>query len=135
MHIECPSCSTDNKIEFGENIICSECKKSFAGHSFKKFKKPVLSATAALFIGAFGTYKIDQVFLTDQRYPLNVEYELIDNCVNSSRTLRNSVRNIEKTQLCICALERTMEEISYKQLRKSESEFLTRFRSNIASCN
>jgi|SRR5690554_7427011 len=135
MHIECPSCSTDNKIEFGENIICCECKKTFAGHSFKKFKKPVLSATAALFIGAFGTYKIDQVFLTDQRYPLNVEYELIVNCVYSSHTLRNSVRNVEKTQLCICALERTMEEISYKQLRKSESEFLTRFRSNIARCN
>jgi hypothetical protein len=135
MHIECPSCSTDNKIEFGENIICYECKKTFAGHSFKKFKKPVLSATAALFIGVFGTYKIDQVFLTDQRYPLNVEYELIVNCVYSSHTLRNSVRNVEKTQLCICALERTMEEISYKQLRKSESEFLTRFRSNIARCN
>lgn len=135
MHIECPSCSTDNKIEFGENIICYECKKTFAGHSFKKFKKPVLSTTAALFIGVFGTYKIDQVFLTDQRYPLNVEYELIVNCVYSSHTLRNSVRNVEKTQLCICALERTMEEISYKQLRKSESEFLTRFRSNIARCN
>lgn len=135
MHLECPSCSTDNKIEFGENIVCSECKKSFAGHSYQKFKKPILSATTALFIGAFGAYKADQILFEDQRYPLNVEYELVDGCVNSSRTLMNSYRKAEKTQVCLCALEKTMEEISYNQLKKSESDFLTRFRSSIANCN
>lgn len=135
MQIECPSCATDNKIEFGENIVCSECKESFAGHSYKKFKKPLLSATTALFIGAFGTYKADQIFFEDQRYPLNVEYELIDSCINSSRIPMNSYRQTEKTQVCVCALEKTMEVISYEKLKKSESEFLTRFRSSLASCN
>lgn len=135
MHIECPSCSTDNKIEFGENIVCSECKESFAGHSYKKFKKPLISATTALFIGAFGTYKADQIFFEDQRYPLSVEYELIDSCVNSSRTLMNSYRLVEKTTVCVCALEKTMKEVSYKELKKNESEFLTHFRNSITSCN
>ncbi len=135
MHIECPSCATENKIEFGENIVCSECKESFAGHSYKKFKKPLLSATTALFIGAFGTYKVDQIFFEDQRYPLNVEYEIIDSCVNSSRILMNSYRQTEKIQVCVCALEKTMEVISYKELKKSEPEFLTRFRSSLTSCN
>lgn len=135
MHIECPSCSTDNKIEFGENIVCSECKESFAGHSYKKFKKPLVSATAALLIGVFGTYKAEQIFFENPRYPLNVEYELIDSCVNSSRTLRSTFQNTDKTQTCICALNKTMEVISYKELKKSELEFLTRFRSSIASCN
>lgn len=135
MHIECPSCSTDNKIEFGENIICNECKESFAGHSYKKFKKPLVSATTALFIGVFGTYKADQIFFEGQRYPISVEYELIDSCVNSSRTLFNSFQYSDKTKTCICALNKTMEVISYKELKKSESEFLTRFRSSIASCD
>lgn len=135
MHIECPSCSTDNKIEFGENIICCECKKTFAGHSYKKFKKPLLSATTALFIGAFGTYKADQILFEEQRYPLNVEYEIIDSCVNSSRILMNTYRQTEKTQVCVCALEKTMEVISYKELKKGESEFLTRFRGSLTSCN
>lgn len=135
MHIECPSCSIDNKIECGENIVCSECKESFAGHSYKKFKKPLVSATTALLIGAFGTYKADQIFFEDQRYPLSVEYELIDGCVNSSRTLFNSFQYLDKTKTCICALNKTMEVISYKELKKIESEFLTRFRSSIASCD
>lgn len=135
MQIECPSCSTDNKIEFGENIVCSECKGSFAGHSYKKFKKPLVSATTALLIGVFGAYKADQLFFEDQRYPLIVEYELIDICVNSSRMLLNSSQYSVKTKTCICALNKTMEVISYKELKKGESEFLTRFRSSIASCN
>ena len=135
MQIECPSCATDNKIEFGENIICNECKKTFAGHSYKKFKKPLLSTTAALAIGAFGAYQIDQVFFEDQRYPLNVEYELIDSCVNSSRKPMYSDQKIQKTQTCVCALEKTMKEVNYKDLKKSESVFLTRFRSSLTSCS
>jgi hypothetical protein len=134
MQIECPSCSSDNKIEFGENILCSECKESFAGHFYKKFKKPFISATTALFIGAIGTYHADQIFFEEQRYPIKVEYELIDSCVNASRTLINFERQAKKTQVCVCALEKTMEEISYKELKKSESVFLTRFRSSISSC-
>jgi len=135
MQIECPSCSTDNKIEFGENIVCSKCKESFAGHSYKNFKKPLVSTTTALLIGAFGTYKVDQIFFEDQRYPLSIEYELVDACVNSSRALLNSFQYADKTQICICALNKTMEVISYKELNKNESEFLTHFRSSIASCN
>lgn len=134
MHIECPSCSADNKIEFGENIVCSECKESFAGHLYKKFKKPLISTTTALIIGAFGTYKADQIFFEEERYPLSVEYEIVDSCANSSRVLSNSNLKIEKTQVCICALEKTMEEVSYKKMRKNESEFLTHFRSSISSC-
>lgn len=134
MHIECPSCSADNEIEFGENIVCSKCNKSFAGHLYKKFKKPILSATTALFLGVFGTYHVDQIFFEDQRYPLGAEYEIIDNCVNSSRMLMNKYRHAEKVQLCVCVLEKTMEYVSYKELKKSESEFLTRFRGSISSC-
>lgn len=135
MKIQCPSCLADNQIEFGQNIICGECKKTLAGHSYKKFKKPFVSATAALFIGAFGTYKTDKIFFEDQRYPLSVEYELVDSCANSSHKLMNSHQQAEKTQVCICALEKTMEAISYKDLKKSESEFVTRFRNNITSCD
>jgi len=134
MQIECPSCSKENNIEFGENILCSECKKSFAGHYYKKFKKPLISASTALFIGIFGTYKADRILFEDQRYPLNVEYELIDSCVNSSRMPMNAYRHANKTKVCICALEKTMEDISYKELKKSESKFLTRFRERISSC-
>lgn len=134
MHIECPSCSKDNEIEFGKNIVCSECKESFAGHSYKKFKKPFLSATTALFLGAFGTYKVDQIFFEDQRYPLKVEYEIVDSCVNSSSRLMSSHQQNKKTEVCICALDTTMKAMNYKEYKESESGFLTRFSESVKSC-
>lgn len=135
MHIKCPHCSADNKIEFGENIVCGECKKSFAGHSYAKLKKPLVSATTALFIGVFGTYKADKIFFEEQRYPLSVEYELVDSCVNSSRMPMRSIQYSEKKKTCICALNKTMEIISYEELKESESEFTTRFKNSIYICN
>lgn len=134
MYIECPSCNTDNEIEFAKNIKCSKCKESFAGHSYRKFKKPLISATTALVAGGFFTYQADKLIFEEERYPLKVEYELVDSCVNSSRIWMSTDRHIKKTQLCICALEETMKVISYKELEKSEPEFLARFKGNIADC-
>lgn len=134
MHIECPSCSANNEIEFSNNILCHSCNKTFSGHSYKKFKKPLLSATTALIIGMYSGYKADQYFLQDQRYPLKVEYELVDNCINSSSVLMTQYYQVEKSKVCTCALEETMKTISYKELVENESGFLTRFRGNLASC-
>ena len=135
MHIECPSCQLENKIEYAENISCSACKESFSGHTYKRFKKPLISATTALIIGIYGTYKIDDTYFDEQRYPVNIEYELIDNCVNSSsRVLRNS-QYITKKEVCSCALEQTMIKINYSELKKNESNFLTRFKNNIRKCS
>lgn len=75
------------------------------------------------------------MFFEDQRYPLNVEYELVDSCVNASRTLMSLYRQADKTQLCICALQKSMKAISYKELKKNEPEFLAHFRGSISSCN
>ncbi|WP_105259002.1 hypothetical protein [Pseudoalteromonas sp. T1lg88] len=135
MQIECPSCKTDNKVEFGDNILCNECKESFGGHSYKKFKKPLISASTALFIGAFGAYKLDKNFIEQQRYPVELEYELINSCVNSDRSALTSSLFVNKTKACICTLEKTMDEVSYKQLKESESTFVTHFRSNINLCS
>lgn len=135
MQVECPACSTGNKIEFGEHIVCCECKKTFAGHSYKKFKKPFLSTSAALFVGVFVTHNVEQAFFDKQRYPLSVEYELIDSCVNSSRMPRTAYRQVDKTKVCLCALDKTTHTISYKDMKKSEPEFLARFKHSIASCS
>ena len=134
MHIVCPHCSSENNIGNTYNVACGACNKTFSGYAYKRFKKPLISATTALLIGASGTYNIDKAFIEDKRYLIGVEYELIDSCVNSSRNFMNSNQRENKTKVCICALKETMNNISLKQMRKSESEFLTHFRNNIPSC-
>ncbi|MFM2483768.1 hypothetical protein [Celerinatantimonas yamalensis] len=134
MNIECPSCSEENKIEYGENIICNKCGTTFAGHTYKKFKKPLLSASSALLIGVFGTYKIDQLYLNEQRYPVKIEYEIIDSCVNSDQRAITNHQYLEKKERCSCALELTMDSISYKEATSDDSKFLQKFRSNLNHC-
>lgn len=135
MQVICPHCSTENKIEYSKNIICNKCKTSFSGHTYKSFKKPLASAATALVIGAIGAYEIDKRFIDETRYPVRVEYELIDACVNLSRVPLTSRQRVKKVKICICALENTMKNVSFKDMQKSESKFVTRFRTSIASCS
>lgn len=134
MHIECPSCQIENKIDYADKILCSSCKESFAGHAYKKFKKPLISASTALIIGIYGTYKVDDLYFDEARYPVAIEYELIDSCVNSSSRVLNKNQYIEKKKACSCALASTMEDVSYKEMKESESKFITRFKNSINQC-
>lgn len=134
MLIECPSCSEENKVELGDDVVCKACNGSFSGYSYSKIAKPLISATTALCIGAFGALKIDKHFLEEQRYPVSVEYELIENCANADTWYSSYGQHAKKTQLCICALEKTMSDVSYKEMSESESTFVTHFRKNIATC-
>lgn len=135
MEIECPSCATANKIEFGENILCSKCKESFSGHYYQKIKLPLVSSVSALLIGAFGHNYIEEKVFSEARYPIEAEFEIIDSCTNASSLPMSSSYKAQKTKVCICALEKTAEEISFEDIDKSESEFLTHFTNNISSCN
>ncbi|MBF4312821.1 hypothetical protein EAY03_23960, partial [Vibrio anguillarum] len=84
MKIECPHCQTDNDIEFAENIACKECEKSFKGFKFSKRK--LVSASTALAVGLFGGYKVNGA-LEDERYPIEVEYAIVDTCINSAKNM------------------------------------------------
>lgn len=135
MHIVCPNCASENKIEYAENILCGECKRTLAGHIYKQFTKPVISATTALVIGALGMYTIDKEFIEAERYPVGFEYELIDSCVRSSENLLRLAFIKKKTKICICAVEETAKEISYAEMKRSEPDFLARFRNEVNSCS
>lgn len=134
VHIECPSCSENNEIDFGNNVLCCKCGGSFAGHAYKKIKNNVMSTVGVLFIGAYGAYKVDQVIFEGNRYPVSVEYEILDGCVNSSGLPMPYGQKVYKTQVCICAIDKTMAVVSYKEMQKNEPEFLARFRNYVTIC-
>ena len=133
MHLECPHCSTENKIEYAEHIKCNQCGEAFSGYIYKKFKKTTITAGAALVLGVFGTYKVGQL-IADERYPLEIEYEIVSACVNSSQNPMSRQRYVDKTAACICGLEETMKEISYRDYKKSGFDFTARFFHNTMSC-
>ena len=131
MKIECPHCQTNNEIEFAENIACKECTKSFKGFNFRKRK--LVSASAALLVGTVGGYQVNNAFSED-RYPLDVEYAIIDTCVNSSQSMIDISWYESKRDTCLCTLNKTEADISYSEYKQDNKAFLSAFLSNSKSC-
>lgn len=133
MHIECPHCATSNKIEFAEHIICCKCDKSFKGQSFGKLKKPLISAGAALVIGTVGGVTLDQL-MDVNRYPLAVEYAIIDSCLNGSNHSVSISWYQDKREICLCAVQDTIENVPYRDFKSDNSLFLAPFKKAMLDC-
>jgi hypothetical protein len=123
MHIICPKCSTGNAIDFAQHITCGDCKQSFEGFTFKRFKKPFIGTSGVIALTAFVTFHTDQHFFEANRYSAGVVYEIVHNCANPQRTVLADYEQRQMAKLCICALDKTMADISEKELAGSGSKF------------
>ncbi len=82
--------------------------------------------TTAAIIGVGSGIALDEVFETD-RYPINVEYSIIDNCISAyDAPLKVRVFNSKK-HICECALEKTEQKVSYDDYKNNQSVFLNEF--------
>jgi hypothetical protein len=118
----------------GREIVCGKCKASLTGYAYRKYKEPILTAISALVIGAYGSYKIEQSYFDDARYPVRIEYAIIDSCVTSDRMSLSTVEFANKKQMCLCAFDKTVNEISYAEFNNNAKDFLDTFRKNISVC-
>ena len=126
------SCSCGEKAEIGATVKfhCKAC-----ANVIEKFtvKKPLKAAGLAAILAYGGSQFIDYA-ITDNRYQLDVEYAVLEACNSSySKPVSHSVRG-SKSELCLCALEDTMNEISYIRYKVNETAFLTAFENNAKSC-
>ncbi|ROV57903.1 hypothetical protein EGH82_20880 [Vibrio ponticus] len=132
MEIECPHCQAGNKIEFAENISCTDCKKNFKGYKFSKRK--LVSASAALWVGAVGAYALENA-RDEERYPLEVEYAIVDTCVNSSKNMVSVSWYESKRETCLCALEKTESDVTYSDYKSDQAKFFSTFRQHAKGCS
>lgn len=134
MQIECPACKKANNIQYGVDIKCGGCKEKLSGHFYKRFKKPLVSTSVAVCIAAFGGYQVEKA-ISDDRYPMAAEYELISACSSGQFYTLSRKSAKEKASLCVCALEKTVDDISYSDIKENEQQFVTRFKANISACD
>jgi hypothetical protein len=131
MQIECPKCFKENDLD-GAPVTCTHCKEDISNY---KFKSPILSATTALVLGVGGFYAADKYVLPDDRYPLAVEYSIIDSCLsNDRRPIAYQIYD-RKRNICICTLEETLKDVSYRNYRKDQANFITQFERNVRKCS
>uniref|UniRef100_UPI0040473A1A hypothetical protein n=1 Tax=Aliarcobacter sp. TaxID=2321116 RepID=UPI0040473A1A len=130
LKIECPHCSKENEINLSTEIKCKHCEKPLIGH---KYRKPFMSAITAFVLGAWDTNQINEQFESN-RYPINFEYAIINSCVSDSEQplLRKNYKY--KEDICICALNKTQEEIDYSDYENKQNTFLNIFEAKAREC-
>lgn len=134
MQIECPSCSKVNKLNLEKNVVCGECKENLSGFKYKKHGKPIFTATSALIIGVLGYKNINTYFLEEPRYPLQIEYSIIEACVNLHKEPLTMRAFETKREICLCSLEETMKDISYDSFKDDKDAFLNTFDKKVNVC-
>ncbi|PHQ15498.1 hypothetical protein CLH61_08240 [Marinobacter profundi] len=123
-------CGDEAKVQGTIEFHCEKCESSI-----EKFeiKKPLKVASIAAILAYGGSQFIDYA-ITDNRYPMSVEYAVMDACVNSYASTLSYGAYGSKKKICLCALEETMNEISYIRYKVDEKGFLGAFRENVREC-
>lgn len=133
MIVECPHCSEDNEIEYAENIRCKKCEKDYKGYEFSKRK--IITGTALALLTYIGVHTLrDEAKGYGDRYPIAVEYALLDSCINSSSNSISQSRYLSKRDVCLCALEGAQEDYPYSDYKDDASGFMPIFRRYAKSC-
>jgi hypothetical protein len=133
MLIECPHCKHDNEIEYAENIHCNKCEKNFKGVTFSKRK--IITGTAIALLTYVGFHTLnDEVKGYGDRYPIAVEYALLDSCINGSRNSISQNRYLSKRDVCLCALKGAQEDYPYSDYKDDAKGLVPIFRQYANSC-
>lgn len=125
------SCGEEADIHCDIKFSCKNCSEIVEKFSLEK---PLKAAAIVAILGYGGSQFIDYA-ITDNRYPMDVEYQIIKSCVsNYDKPLRSS-RYHKKQKVCLCAFEDTKNEISYIRYKVDEDGFLNAFAGNARNCN
>jgi hypothetical protein len=87
----------------------------------------------AVILGIGGGIFLDETFETD-RYPVNVEYNIIDSCLSSYEEPLKRGYYKQKRNICICALKKTEQKIDYDDYKKDRNRFLDIFEEEANKC-
>lgn len=98
----------------------------------------ISSILSTLTIGAVAGHHIDDIVekynLEMNRYPMSIEYKIINNCLSSYKEPISYKIYNKKSEVCICSLEKTELEYDYGNFRLEETKFLDIFEENVREC-
>lgn len=132
MRIECPACARPHSFE---PAVCTSCNSSFAGHLFRKYRKPLLSASTALLLGGYGGYKVTDTLREEARHPLSEEYAIVEACLDASARPLSSATYARKRDICLCAYEAASREVGLERMATEPETFLGAMRTHASRCS
>jgi len=139
INLVCIKCNTENAIQVSKELHCKKCSEKLTGRKYGKIVAiPLMTIIVS---GLFGYVLIDKldnrgniIGRQGNRYPIKMEFSLIEECSSGSRNLITQNYFIRKRGICFCALEKTQKTINYKGYIENKAEFFRQFNFHIATC-
>ena len=130
--VNCPACSAVNELNQHRKIECEKCQKPITGHKYGA--KGALSAVLAFTVGFTGYGLVDRNFLDDKRYPMELEYALVNACTNGDISALPQRLYESKQEICICTVNKTIRALPYNELDERKSELKTVLSASAKEC-
>lgn len=131
--ITCSKCSKDNTVKLSDQLNCKHCEEEITGKKYIRKPWILIPTTLAVISGLAGGVYLDEKIETD-RFPMAVEHSLIESCISSYEEplSRSNIR--KKKEVCVCALEDTIKDVSYSEYKESHSLFFRVFKNKAEEC-
>jgi hypothetical protein len=130
--VTCSSCSANNELDQQRQINCEKCEEPITGHKYGA--KGALSAVLAFTVGFTGYGLVDRNFLETERYPMKIEYAMVNACTNADLSALAAELYQTKQEICLCAVEKTVQALPYSEFTDRRSEFRGLLSSNVDKC-
>lgn len=122
MKIECPFCAETNDLD--QEVSCSKCEKSLSKEGLTFAQKPLFSALSGVIFTVAGFWGYDWYMDPPEgRYPLEVEYALVNACTNGSSNGMTREEFGLQSEVCLCAVENVTRSISYADFQENKTAF------------
>lgn len=133
VEITCPKCSKITDFNVTDAISCKHCKCSFSTLRLA-VKITLLPTVGALAIGGAIGHQLDSFFEAN-RYPLEIEYALVESCVQGAKRSEYWRRAEQKFVLCSCALTYAQKNVNFKKFKEAPSQFSQAMTAAIQNCS
>ena len=120
--VMCQKCGKENELRI-EPEACAECGEKLSLIQVRSSVAALLLA-AAIGFGGNATYR---KVASEERYPLLVEYTIVEQCANSSGAFVPHNVAKQKITLCANALRATQKDVDFQTFQEKPGVFATRF--------
>ncbi|WP_276893684.1 hypothetical protein [Frischella perrara] len=115
MKCTCVNKECNKTFDADPDIVCPHCNKT------QKINNSIIASL--IFAGAVGVGGYQMNNLTSpNRYPTNIEYSLINRCLNDDQYISTKAYQI-KFKRCVDAFEKARDHISYSSYKKNPNKF------------
>ncbi|RVU31018.1 hypothetical protein [Neptunomonas marina] len=125
--VEC-ECNESTKVNVC--YTCASCEKPIRGWQLKR----KLKYFGLVGVIGYGLGQAMEAVVFDARYPMEVEFSLIDVCINGSGSSLSASQYKRKQSLCLCAVEGAIGDVSYSEFESSKYLFEQSLRRNLEEC-